>query len=211
MDREEHWERVYGAKPATQVSWYAPHLERSIRIIRAVAHPPAEIIDVGGGASTLVDDLLALGYTNVSVLDISSTALAAAKARLGAQAAMVKWIVGDVTSMDLPREEYDVWHDRAAFHFLTEPADRRDYVELATSSLKVGAHAILAAYSLEGPTHCSGLDVVRYSAETMNRELGPAFALQQETHESHRTPSGAEQKFIYCLFERVKVSNREHG
>lgn len=211
MNREEHWERVYGAKQATQVSWYAPHLERSIKMIRAVARPSAEIIDVGGGASTLVDDLLTLGHTNVSVLDVSSTALAAAKARLGTRAAMVKWIVGDVTSVDLPNDGYDVWHDRALFHFLTEPADRSKYVKLATSSLKVGAHVILAAFSLEGPTRCSGLDVVGYSAATMNRELGPAFALKQETHESHRTPSGAEQKFIYCLFERVKVSNREHG
>jgi 2-polyprenyl-3-methyl-5-hydroxy-6-metoxy-1,4-benzoquinol methylase len=202
MDREEHWERVHGAKPATQVSWYAPHLERSIALIRALADLSAEIIDVGGGASTLVDDLLALGHTNVSVLDVSRAALAAAKARLGAQTAMVKWIVGDVTSMDLPRKRYDVWHDRAVFHFLTEPVDRRAYVELATNSLKVGAHAILATFSLDGPTCCSGLDVVRYSAGTLGRELGPAFALKQESHQSHHTPAGAQQNFIYCLFEK---------
>jgi 2-polyprenyl-3-methyl-5-hydroxy-6-metoxy-1,4-benzoquinol methylase len=201
MDRKEHWERVHGAKPATQVSWYAPHLEQSIAAIRAVADLSAEIIDVGGGASTLVDDLLALGHTNVSVLDVSRAALAAARARLGAQTAMVKWIVGDVTSMDLPRERYDVWHDRAVFHFLTEPADRRAYVERATNSLKVGAYAILATFSLDGPTRCSGLDVVRYSAGTLSRELGPAFALKQESHQSHHTPSGAQQNLIYCLFE----------
>ena len=204
MSRKEHWERVYGAKQATQVSWYAPHLERSIAMIRTAADPSAEIIDVGGGASTLVDDLLALGYTKVSVLDVSNTALAAAKDRLGARAGMVKWIADDVTSVHLPRDAYDVWHDRAVFHFLTEPADRRAYVHVATGSLRLGGHAILAAFSLEGPTRCSGLDVVRYSAESLSRELGPAFALKQETHESHRTPSGAEQKFIYCLFERIE-------
>jgi SAM-dependent methyltransferase len=204
MDREEHWEGVYGAKQATQVSWYAPHLERSIAMIRTAADPSAEIIDVGGGASTLVDDLLALGYTKVSVLDVSNTALAVAKDRLGAQAGIVKWIADDVTSVHLPREAYDVWHDRAVFHFLTEPADRSGYAHLATGSLRLGGHAILAAFSLEGPTRCSGLDVVRYSAESLSRELGPAFALKQETHESHRTPWGAEQKFIYCLFERIK-------
>jgi 2-polyprenyl-3-methyl-5-hydroxy-6-metoxy-1,4-benzoquinol methylase len=203
MDRVEHWERVYGAKQATQVSWYAPHLERSIALIRSAADASAEIIDVGGGASTLVDDLLALGYTNVSVLDVSITALAVARERLGARAGMVKWIAGDVTSVHLPREAYDVWHDRAVFHFLTEPADRSAYVDLAAGSLTLGGHAILATFSLEGPTRCSGLDVVRYSAEDLSRELGPAFALKQETHESHRTPSGAEQKLIYCLFERI--------
>jgi SAM-dependent methyltransferase len=203
MDRKEHWERVYGMRPTTQVSWYAPYLARSIAMIRAVADPSAEIIDVGGGASTLVDDLLALGYTKVSVLDISSTALAVARHRLGARAEMVKWIAGDVTSVHLPTGAYDVWHDRAVFHFLTEPADRRAYVSRATGSLRPGGHAILAAFSPEGPTRCSGLDVVRYSAESMGRELGSAFALKEEAHESHRTPSGAEQKFIYCLFEKI--------
>jgi len=203
MDRAEHWEHVYGARQATQVSWYAPHLERSIAMIRTAADVSAEIIDVGGGASTLVDDLLALGCTKVSVLDVSTAALAVARERLGAQAGMVTWIAGDVTSVRLPTKAYDVWHDRAVFHFLTEPADRRAYVNLAAASVKLGGHAILAAFSLEGPSRCSGLDVVRYNAENLSRELGPAFALKQETPESHRTPSGAEQKLIYCLFERT--------
>ena len=204
MDREEHWERVYGSKEATQVSWYAAHLERSLAMIQAAADASAEIIDVGGGASTLVDDLLALGYLKVSVLDVSNTALAVARERLGARAEMVKWIAGDVTSVHLPGETYDVWHDRAVFHFLTAPADRRAYADLAAGTLKPGGHAILAAFSLEGPTRCSGLDVIRYSAESLSRELGPAFALKQEIHESHRTPSDTEQKLIYCLFERIK-------
>ncbi len=203
MNREDHWERIYGAKQATQVSWYAPHLGRSIAMIRAVADTAADIIDVGGGASTLVDDLLALGYTKVSVLDVSSTALAVSEKRLGARAGRVKWIAGDVTRVHLPTETYDLWHDRAVFHFLASPADRRAYADLAATSLKPGGHVILATFSLAGPTHCSGLDVVRYSAESLSQELGPAFALQQETHESHRTPSGSEQEFIYCLFERI--------
>jgi 2-polyprenyl-3-methyl-5-hydroxy-6-metoxy-1,4-benzoquinol methylase len=204
MDSEKHWERIYSAKQATQVSWYARHLERSIAMIRTAADTSAEIIDVGGGASTLVDDLLTLGYTKVSVLDVSNTSLAAAKERLDTRAGMVKWIAGDVTSVHLPRAAYDVWHDRAVFHFLTEPSDRRAYVDFATGSLKLGGHAILATFSIDGPTRCSGLDVVRYSSETLRRELGPAFALKQETHETHRTPSGEEQNFIYCLFERIK-------
>ena len=204
VDCKEHWERVYGAKQATQVSWYALHLERSVAMIRAAAPASADIIDTGGGASTLVDDLLAFGYTKVSVLDVSSTALAVSKKRLGARAGMVKWIAGDVTSMHLPREAYDMWHDRTVFHFLTGPADRRAYVDLLTGSLKLGGHAIVATFSLEGPTRCSGLDVVRYSADNLSRELGPAFALRQETHETHRTPSGVEQNLMYCLFEKIK-------
>jgi SAM-dependent methyltransferase len=204
MNPEEHWERIYGAKQATEVSWYAPHLKRSIAMIRAAADTSAKVIDVGGGASTLVDDLLSLGYRTVSVLDVSTTALAVAQERLSALAGVVKWIAGDVTSVHLPREAYDVWHDRALFHFLTEPQDRRAYVDLATKSLKLGGYAILAAFSLDGPTQCSGLDVVRYSAEKLSRELGSPFALKQETHESHRTPLGTEQKLIYCLFERIK-------
>ncbi len=203
VDRARHWEQAHGAQPATQVGWYAPHLDRSIAMIRGATHPAAEILDVGGGTSTLVDDLLALGYAKMSVLDISSTALTVARERLGAAAGAVKWIVGDVTSVRLVRDAYEVWHDRAVFHFLTAPADRRAYVELATGSVKVGGHLIMACFSLDGPPRCSGLDVVRYSAESMSRELGPGFSLRREAEELHRTPRGAEQKYIYCMFERV--------
>jgi len=205
MSREEHWERVYGTKPATQVSWYAPHLERSIAMIRAVATSEADIIDVGGGASTLVDDLLACGYGKVSVLDVSSAALRLATERLGARAGTVRWIPADVTNVRLPNEAYDVWHDRAVFHFLTGPADRRSYAELATASIRPGGHAIVAAFSLAGPRCCSGLDVVRYDADGLSRELGPAFALKEEIHELHRTPSGTEQDFLYCRFEKTRI------
>lgn len=209
MDRREHWERVYSTKQVAQVSWYAPHLKRSIAIIQAVADTSAAIIDVGGGASTLVDDLLALGYVKLTVLDVSNTALAVARDRLGARAGAVQWIAGDVTTVDLLSKAYDMWHDRTVFHFLTEPADRSAYVRVATECLKPGGHAILATFSLEGPMRCSGLDVVRYSAEDLGRELGPAFALKVEAHESHRTPSGAEQKLIYCLFERIEGPDQQ--
>ena len=203
MDRKQHWERVYGAKPVTEVSWYAPHLEQSLAMIRTVADPSAAIIDVGAGASSLVDDLLDLGYPRVTLLDVSSAALAVTRVRLGARAEEILWIAGDVTTVDLFGKAYDVWHDRTVFHFLTEPADRRAYVRVATECLKPGGHAILATFSLEGPMRCSGLDVIRYDAESLSRELGPAFALRQETHESHCTPSGAKQSLLYCLFERV--------
>jgi 2-polyprenyl-3-methyl-5-hydroxy-6-metoxy-1,4-benzoquinol methylase len=203
MNRRQHWERVYREKKATQVSWYAPHLELSISMIRAVADPAAEIIDIGGGASTLVDDLLAAGYTRVSVLDVSEAALGVAKERLGESAARVNWIAGDVTSVNLPRESYVVWHDRAVFHFLTEPADRRAYLDRAAESLKPGGHMILATFSLEGPTRCSGLDVVRYNAESLSRELGRRFALRQQSPNVHRTPAGVDQHLICCSFERI--------
>ena len=176
MSDPEHWDAVYGAKAPDAVSWYAPHLEHSLAMIRTVADPPAAIIDVGAGASTLVDDLLDLGYARVTLLDVSSAALAVTRVRLGARAKNVQWIAGDVTTADLPGKAYDVWHDRTVFHFLTEPADRRAYVRVATECLKPGGHAILATFSLEGPMRCSGLDVIRYDAESLSRALGPAFA-----------------------------------
>jgi len=203
VDRKEHWERVYGAKPATQVSWYAARLVRSIAMIQGVATTSARIIDVGGGASTLVDDLVASGYSNVSVLDVSASALAFAKERLGSKAEKVEWIIGDVLGASFPLGAYDVWHDRAVFHFLTSPADRRSYLELAARSVKPGGYAVIATFSLEGPARCSGLDVTRYSAESLRKECGPAFVLRQDKSETHRTPSGAAQAFLYCLFERV--------
>lgn len=204
MTKREHWEKVWRTHPPTGVTWYAPHLAESLRLIREVTRPDASVIDVGGGASTLVDDLVAAGYRNITVLDISEAALAVARARLRDSGAPVQWVHADITSVTLPEAAYDVWHDRAVFHFLTGSPDRRAYADLAAGSLKPGGHAIVAAFSLEGPTRCSGLDVVRYSAESLSRELGPAFTLKQEIHESHRTPSGTEQKLIYCLFQRIK-------
>jgi 2-polyprenyl-3-methyl-5-hydroxy-6-metoxy-1,4-benzoquinol methylase len=207
MVRKGHWEGVYATKSADAVSWYAPHLVRSLAMIQAVADPSSEIIDVGGGASTLVDELLNLGYSRISVLDVANASLEIARRRLGGRADAVTWITADVTDARLPAERYDVWHDRAVFHFLTEPADRNTYTEIASRSIKPAGHLILATFSLQGPTRCSGLDVVRYNAETLGQEIGPGFLLEQEVCESHVTPAGNEQRFVHCCFRRSRVTD----
>jgi SAM-dependent methyltransferase len=199
MEPKTHWEKVYGTKRPDQVSWYRPHLEQSIELIEgAGAHRDAHVIDVGGGESTLVDDLLARGYRNVCVLDISATALDVARKRLGASADKVVWICGDVTTVALPRHRYDVWHDRAVFHFLTASEDRVAYVRQVAEAVKPGGHVIVAAFGPEGPTRCSGLDVVRYDPQALHDEFGPRFKLIKHLVEEHRTPAGAIQQFVYC-------------
>jgi SAM-dependent methyltransferase len=159
------------------------------------------IIDVGGGASTLVDDLLEEGYQNLSVLDISSVALASSQARLGDRANDVNWIEADITTAELPREHFDIWHDRAVFHFFTAEQDRSQYVQRAIQSLKIGGHLIVATFSLDGPPRCSGLDVIRYGVDTLQRELGEAFELVECTGEKHTTPLNTEQQFSYSWFK----------
>ena len=157
MSTREHWEHIYGTKPADQVSWYSPHLEPSLNLIeRAAPSRQAAIVDVGGGASTLVDDLLARGYENLTVVDISEAAIATASKRLAAQAGRVHWRVGDVTEIELAPAHYDLWHDRAVFHFLTDPASRAAYVRQLLHALKRGGHAIIGTFGPEGPTRCSG-------------------------------------------------------
>jgi SAM-dependent methyltransferase len=199
MSGQEHWEAVYGRKAADQVSWYRPHLERSLRIIENAALPlDAEIIDVGGGASTLVDDLILRGYSNLTVLDISAAAIACAKTRLGGAADSVKWIAGDITLVDLPEHEYALWHDRAVFHFLRDPEQRRRYVTAARRALMPGGHIVVATFGPEGPERCSGLDVVRYSADGLHAEFGEQFRKVSSQTEIHTTPWGAEQEFVYC-------------
>jgi SAM-dependent methyltransferase len=199
MSGQEHWEAVYGRKSADQVSWYRPHLERSLRIIGNAALPKdAAVIDVGGGASTLVDDLLQRGYSNVTVLDISAAAIACAKARLGAAADAVSWIVGDVTLTDLPEHRYAFWHDRAVFHFLRDAEQRRRYVVAALRALIPGGHILVATFGPEGPERCSGLDVVRYSADGLHAEFGESFRKVASETEIHTTPWGKEQEFVYC-------------
>jgi len=199
MDPKAHWEKVYETKLPTEVSWYRPHLEVSLQLVEEAApNRDARIIDVGGGESTLVDDLLARGYRNLAVLDISSTALDGAKLRLGGDANDVRWLCGDVTKMVLPSQLYDVWHDRAVFHFLTSPADRAAYVRLVARALKPGGHAIVATFGPEGPTKCSGLDVVRYDSEALHDEFGSDFRLVKHLDERHETPSGTIQQFTYC-------------
>jgi SAM-dependent methyltransferase len=199
MKPKEHWDRVYATKPPSKVSWYQPHAERSMRLIQGTRVPrTAAIIDVGGGASTLVDDLLDQGYTALTVLDVSAAALAAARARLGARKSSVTWLESDITEARLPVHGYDLWHDRAVFHFLTSPEDRRKYVAAVLRAVRPKGHVIVATFAEDGPAQCSGLPVVRYRPEELHAEFGPSFALLQHEKEEHHTPSGTVQEFVYC-------------
>lgn len=200
-EREEHWERIYRTIAPAELSWYQGEARRSVALIsRAAPDHSAPVIDVGGGSSTLVDGLLAAGYQDVTVLDLSPTALACARERLGPAVGGVNWLVADVLDAELPAGAWSVWHDRAVFHFLTDPNDRGRYVAQVRRAVRPGGHILLAAFALEGPTRCSGLEVVRYSPETLLAELGTGFTPLGSEREEHRTPSGATQAFIYCLF-----------
>jgi SAM-dependent methyltransferase len=201
-DRKDHWEHVYSTKAETGVSWYQDEPRLSLELIGAVA--PAEggrIIDVGGGASLLVDRLLGLPFERIAVLDISETALSKARSRLGERASRVNWIVDDITEAE-SLGTVDVWHDRAVFHFLTDAADRRKYVELARRTVPVGGHLIVATLADDGPRRCSGLDVCRYNSRTMGTELGEGFSLVRDAGEAHTTPWGSSQAFFYGVFRR---------
>jgi len=204
MQSKAHWENIYQTKDATQVSWFQQHPELSFQFIEHTGGGKAgQIIDVGGGASTLVDDLLANGYQNITVLDISAAALRVAQQRLGSRAAAVTWLEADITQVNLPYRFYDVWHDRAVFHFLTRAEDRARYVEAVQHSVKAGGHVIVATFGLDGPLRCSGLEVVRYSPDSLHDEFGNDFALVDTTNEFHHTPFGTEQKFIYCYCRKA--------
>lgn len=202
MDRTGHWEGVYSTHPAHEVSWYQAQPDTSLRLISQLGIGLTDaLIDVGGGASNLVDHLLDHGYSNITVLDISPTALDAAKTRLGARASAVHWLAGDITRLK-PGGPYKLWHDRAVFHFLTDPADRAAYVTVLSEALPAGAHVIMATFADDGPDMCSNLPVCRYSPEQLSAELGGAFELCQSLRETHVTPSQSQQKFIYCRFRR---------
>jgi 2-polyprenyl-3-methyl-5-hydroxy-6-metoxy-1,4-benzoquinol methylase len=199
LDTKSHWDKVYRAKQPNEVSWYRPHLEISLQLIDdAAPNRNAQIIDVGGGESTLVDDLLAREFRNVSVLDVSPAALQVTKDRLGASANQVNWLCGDVTTFGFSRHHFDVWHDRAVFHFLTDAKDRVAYVRQVAHAVKSGGHVIVATFGPEGPTMCSGLDIVRYDANALHGEFGAGFRLVKHFTELHKTPAGSIQQFIYC-------------
>lgn len=199
MTDKSHWENIYQTRLTDQVSWFQEHAELSLQFIRNTGVPlDGHVLDVGGGASVLVDDLLDAGYANLSVLDISGVALQAAQVRLGKSAARVHWIEADITRLQLPAASVDVWHDRAVFHFLTDPQDRARYVETVRRAVKPGGHVIVATFAEDGPLKCSGLDVVRYRPQTLHDEFGAGFKLLKSENEVHRTPSGVEQKFVYC-------------
>lgn len=199
METQQHWENVYQTKSSTEVSWYQPTPEKSLEMIAYTGVPhDGVIIDVGGGASTLADSLLAQGYTEITVLDISAEALVTAKERLGAKADRVQWLVADITTVALPPHSIDVWHDRAVFHFLTNPDDRQRYIEMVNHALKPEGHIIVATFAPDGPTKCSGLDVMRYAPEELHSTFGDNFTLMHSEQERHHTPFGTEQSFIYC-------------
>ncbi|MBI2094601.1 MAG: methyltransferase domain-containing protein [Candidatus Omnitrophica bacterium] len=201
MDKKSHWETIYKTKSPKEVSWYSPRLEKSLEGIRSLGLPnDARLIDVGGGASTLPDDLIAAGFKNITVLDISKEALKVSRERLGEKARLIRWIEGDVTRVSLDPGSYDGWHDRAVFHFLTEADDRKKYVEVLGSSLAEAGHALIAVFGPNGPLKCSGLEIVRYSVESLQKELGEGFELKEHFLEMHKTPFDSTQEFLYCLF-----------
>ena len=204
MQPKNHWEHVYSTKKTESVSWFQEHAEQSMRLIRGTGVPySAGIIDVGGGASTLVDDLLRSGYCAVSVLDLAAAALSVAKARLGKRASEVQWTEGDITKVLLPVHAFDVWHDRAVFHFLTSKEDREAYVDTVLRSVKPGGHVIVATFAEDGPIQCSGLPVMRYGPSELHAEFGSPFSLVQHEREEHHTPFGTVQKFVYCYCRKV--------
>jgi SAM-dependent methyltransferase len=201
--RKQHWEDVYSNKSATEVSWYQAEPKLSLELIANTGIPrDAAIIDVGGGASVLVDRLYHAGYRNLTVLDISARALEVAQKRLGDAAARIHWIDSDITEFQ-PPQTYALWHDRAVFHFLTDAGDRRRYVDILRRAVPAGGHVIMAAFAIGGPIRCSGLEIMQYDAERMQAELGAGFELVEQRDETHRTPAGADQLFSFFRFRRV--------
>ncbi|HSQ33104.1 MAG TPA: class I SAM-dependent methyltransferase [Gemmatimonadaceae bacterium] len=202
-DSSVHWNTLYRTKRPDEVSWYQPFPTRSIELLlRSGANEESEIIDVGGGDSTFVDALLERGFRHVTVLDISCQALEHARGRLGERADAVTWIEADVRDANLPADRFDVWHDRAVFHFLTREEDREQYVTQLTHALRHGGILIIATFALEGPARCSGLATVRYDASDLARVLGDEFVLRESVTDVHRTPAGVEQAFTYAAFTR---------
>lgn len=199
---QSHWDAVYDGKATTEVSWYEPHPEKSLELVRAAGvHLTDPVIDVGGGASLLVDELLAAGYSDLTVLDVSGTVLGKLRSRLGPAGASVRLLQRDVTEFR-PERQYALWHDRAVFHFLTQREDRERYVAALRRGVRPGGHVVMATFGPSGPQRCSGLPTMRYDAAALAAELGAGFELRQSFVLAHRTPSKVQQQFLYCRFER---------
>ena len=204
LGRQAHWENVYTTKDEKAVSWFQEKPDISVDLIRAPGvDPSASIIDIGGGASRLVDALIGEGFKAVTVLDLSQKALATSKARLGARGAHVQWVVADITTWE-PSQTYDVWHDRAALHFLIDPKDRAAYAERVIKAVRPGGHVIIGTFAPDGPERCSGLPVVRHDARTLGELLGPSFALVENRRHDHETPAGVIQNFQFSRFRRIR-------
>ncbi|MFI5251841.1 MAG: class I SAM-dependent methyltransferase [Bacteroidota bacterium] len=199
-DLRSHWEGVYSSKNSADQSWHQPHLRQSLELFsKTQISQDDHIIDIGGGASTFADDLLDRGYRNVTVVDISPHALEISKKRLAERAHNVEWIAGDILEITLPKNRCQFWHDRAVFHFLIDAIDRKNYVEQVRHAMKPGGFVLLATFSINGPQKCSGLEVCRYTPERMLKEFGDEFQLTESRAETHTTPAGKTQAFIYCL------------
>ncbi len=218
MNRDRHWENVYRTKSPEETSWYQPHLATSLEwILEAAPSHSSSIIDVGGGASTLVDDLHLRGFRSLTVLDISPTAIARSRKRLGAAAGddavagdgaaarSIDWIVGDVIRCSLPHDAFDIWHDRAVFHFLTEQEEKASYMKQLANALKPSGQVIIATFSIHGPRSCSGLAVSRYDAPSLHKEFGADFHLLKSATITHQTPTGSLQEFLHCRMARRRV------
>jgi SAM-dependent methyltransferase len=203
-----HWDNVYREKGLAQTSWFSPRLETSLRLIDAIDPGPATpVIDIGGGRSTLVDDLLARDFTDITVLDVAEPALSESRQRLGSSAARVTWLVADIADASLPHAHFGLWHDRAVFHFLVDAAARGRYVALASDAVAPGGYAIIATFAPDGPERCSGLPVARYDADALAECFAPAFERVSDGRELHRTPWDSEQAFTYVVLRRVAAGS----
>jgi SAM-dependent methyltransferase len=202
--RQAHWQNVYQTKGERDVSWFQERPAIALDLIRATGvNNSASIIDIGGGVSRLVDALIDEGFDSITVLDLSEKALATSRARLGVRAGQVKWVVADVTTWQ-PSQAYDVWHDRAALHFLTETNDQTAYAECVRKAVRLGGHVIIGTFALDGPERCSGLPVVRHDAASLGKVLGPSFELVESRNHAHQTPTGTIQRFQFSWFRRLR-------
>ncbi len=201
MHSKEHWEQVYTSKSPDRLGWYKPQLQTSLEWIGALGlEPDQPIIDVGGGASTLIDDLLAAGHSAVTVIDIAEPALEILRSRLGDKSSAVNWLCGDITAIELPENAFALWHDRAVFHFLTEASQQERYTESLRRALQPGGHLIIGTFAPEAPPRCSGLPVQRYDLQLLCDTLGSELELRRHRKEMHVTPGGVEQMYLYCEF-----------